>query len=152
MSYWNALVVFPTFFNLSLNLGIRSSWSEPQSAPGLVLADCIEFLHLWLQRIQSTSFWYWPSGDAHVLSLLLCYWKIVFAMTSVFFWQNSVSLWPASFCIPRPNLPITLGISWLPTFTFQSPIMKRTSFLCVLVLGGIYIYIHIHTNLCKIDN
>ena len=35
-------MVFPTFFNLSLNLAIRSSWSEPQSAPGLVFADCIE--------------------------------------------------------------------------------------------------------------
>jgi len=34
-------VVFPTFFNLSLNLAIRSSWSEPQSAPGLVFVDCI---------------------------------------------------------------------------------------------------------------
>ena len=36
-SYLNVLVVFPTFFNLSLNLAIRSSWSEPQSAPGFVL-------------------------------------------------------------------------------------------------------------------
>ena len=27
--YLNGLVVFPTFFNLSLNLAIRSSWSEP---------------------------------------------------------------------------------------------------------------------------
>ena len=35
-------MVFPTFFNLSLNLAIRSSLSEPQSAPGLVFADCIE--------------------------------------------------------------------------------------------------------------
>ena len=50
-SYLNGLVVFPTFFNLSLNLAIKSSWSEPQSAPGLVFADYIEFLHLWLQRI-----------------------------------------------------------------------------------------------------
>ena len=32
----NGIVVFPTFFNLSLNLAIRSSRSEPQSAPGLV--------------------------------------------------------------------------------------------------------------------
>ena len=37
-------------------------------------------------------------------------------------------LWPALFCTPRLNLPVTPGISWLPTFTFQSPIMKRTSF------------------------
>ena len=41
---------------------------------------------------------------------------------------------PASFRIPRLNLPVTPGVSWLPTFAFQSPIMKRTSFLCVLVL------------------
>ena len=32
-------MVFHTFFNLSLNLAIRGSWSEPQSAPGLVFAD-----------------------------------------------------------------------------------------------------------------
>ena len=50
-SYLNVLVVFSTFFNLSLNLAIRSSGSEPQSAPALVFADCIELLHLWLQRI-----------------------------------------------------------------------------------------------------
>ena len=41
---WNGPVVFPTFFNLSLNFAIRNSWSEPQSAPGLVFADCIELL------------------------------------------------------------------------------------------------------------
>ena len=33
----------------------------------------------------------------------------VFAMTSVFSWQNSISLWPASFCTPRPNLLVTPG-------------------------------------------
>ena len=43
-------------------------------------------------------------------------------------WQNSIILCPASFCTPRPNLPVTPGIFWLPTFAFQSPIMKRTSF------------------------
>ena len=37
---------------------------------------------------------------------------------------------------PRPNLPVTPGIPWLPTFAFQPPIMKRTSLL-VLVLGGL---------------
>ena len=52
----------------------------------------------------------------------------VFAMTSVFSWQNSVSLWHGSVCTPRPNLPVTPGISWLPTFAFQSPLIKRTSF------------------------
>ena len=46
--------------------------------------------------------------------------------------QNSISLCPASFCTPRPSLPVTPSISWLPTFAFQSPIMKKTSFLGVL--------------------
>ena len=44
-------------------------------------------------------------------SCLLCSWKRVFAMTSACSWQNSVNLCPASFCIPRPNLPVTPGIS-----------------------------------------
>ena len=33
-----------------------------------------------------------------------------FAMTGTFSWQNSISLCPASFRIPRPNLP-TPGVS-----------------------------------------
>ena len=57
-------------------------------------------------------------------------------MTSAFSWQNSVSLCPASFCTPRPNLPVTPGISLLPTFAFQSPVMKRTSFLGVSSRGS----------------
>ena len=47
-------MVFPTFFNLSLNLAIRSSRSEPQSAPGLVFADCIELLHLKSRKSRNT--------------------------------------------------------------------------------------------------
>ena len=31
-------------------------------------------------------------------------------MTSVFSWQNSISLCPASFCITRPNLPVISSI------------------------------------------
>ena len=56
-------------------------------------------------------------------------------MTSAFSWQNFICLCPASFRIPRPNLPVTLGVSWLPTFAFQSPIMKRASFLGVSTKG-----------------
>ena len=52
-------------------------------------------------------------------------------MTSAFSWQKSISLCPASFCTPRPNLPVSLGVSWLSIFAFQYPIMKRTSFLGV---------------------
>ena len=49
---------------------------------------------------------------------------------------NSVSLCHASFCTPRSNLPVTPHISSLPSFAFQSPMMKRTSFL-VLVLDDL---------------
>ena len=43
-SYLNGLVITPTFFNLRLNLAIRSSWSEPQSASVLVLLTVWSFL------------------------------------------------------------------------------------------------------------
>ena len=56
-------------------------------------------------------------------------------MTTAFSWQNAISLCPASFCIPRPNLPVSPGVSWLPTVAFQSPIMKRISFLGVSSKG-----------------
>ena len=36
-----------------LNAELQRIAQEPQSAPGLIFADCIELLHLWLQRIQS---------------------------------------------------------------------------------------------------
>ena len=49
---------------------------------------------------------------------------------------KTLNLCSASFCTPRPNLPVIPGISWLSTFAFESPIMKRTSFL-VLVLEGL---------------
>ena len=78
----------------------------------------------------------------HLISVLTIWWCLCvecslvlleegFSMTSAFSWQNSISLCPASFCMPKPNLPVTPGVSWLPTFAFQSPIMKRTSFLGV---------------------
>ena len=59
----------------------------------------------------------------------------VFAMTSAFSWQNSISLCSASFCIPRPNLPVTPGVSWLPTFAFQSSVMKRHLFWVLVPKG-----------------
>ena len=64
-----------------------------------------------------------------------CVFGKVFAITSAFSWQNSVSLCSASFCNPRPDLPVTPSISWLSTFAFQSPMMKRTSFLGVSSKG-----------------
>ena len=76
--------------------------------------------------------WWCPCVESYLVLL-----EEVFAMTSAFSWQNSVSLCPASFCTPRPNLPVTPGISWLPTFVFHFPVLKRTSFclfVCFLML------------------
>ena len=127
-------MVFPTFFNLSLNFAIRSSWSKSQSAPGLVFADCVELLHLWLQKPQNKSdfvltIWWCPCVESSLVLLEegVCYDQCIS-------WQNSVSLCPALFCIPKPNVPVTPGSSWLPTFAFQFPILKRTSFFLVVVL------------------
>ena len=39
--------------------------------------------------------------------------------SSAFSWQNSICLCPALFCIPRPNLPVTLCISCHPSFVIQ---------------------------------
>ena len=79
-----------------------------------------------INLISVLTIWWCPCVES-----LLCCWKRVFAVTSAFSWQNSVSLCPASLCTPRPNLRVTPGMSWLPPFAFQSPIMKRTSFLGV---------------------
>ena len=78
-------------------------------------------------------------------SLLLCCWKRVFAMTSAFSWDNPISLCPASFHTPRPNLPVTPGISWLPTSAFQSPIKGHLFWVLVLKgLVGLHRIIQLH--------
>ena len=53
MSYLYGLVVFPT---LILNLAVKSSLSEPQSAPGLIFSDSIDIPHLWLQKCNQSDF------------------------------------------------------------------------------------------------
>ena len=37
---------FPYFLQFKSEFGNKSSWSEPQSAPSLVFADCMELLRL----------------------------------------------------------------------------------------------------------
>ena len=108
----NGLVIFPTFFNLSLNFAIRSSWSEPQSAPGLVFADYIQLFHLGLQRIFCKinmilvlTIWWYPCVESSPVLLEegVCYDQCVLLA--------KLSFCPASFCTPRPNLPVTPGSS-----------------------------------------
>ena len=119
----NGVVVFPTFFNkefMNWATVISQScfWWLYRASPSLAAKNIINL-------ISALTIWWCPCVESSLLLLEK------FAMTSAFSWQNSISLCPASFHTPRPNLPVTPGISWLPTFAFQSPIMERTSFLCV---------------------
>ena len=90
-----------------------------------------------INQISVLAIWWHPCVESSLVLLKegVCYdhcvllTVVLLAMTSAF--SCSISLCPASFCTPRPNLPVTAGVSWLPTFAFQSPIMKRTSFLGV---------------------
>ena len=83
-----------------------------------------------INLISVLAIWWCPCVESSLVFL-----KRVFAMTSAFSWQNSVSLYPASFCTSKSNLPDTPGVSWLSTFAFQSPIMKRISLLGVSLKG-----------------
>ena len=120
--------VFRYFLQLKSEFGSKEFmiWATVSSQP------CF----LWLYR---ASPFFAAKNIINLISILTIWWcpciepSLVLleegiAMTSAFSWQNSVSLCPASFCTPRPNLPVTPGISWLPTFAFQSPITKRTLF------------------------
>ena len=60
----NGLVVFPTFFNLSLN-SARSSWSGHSQLPDFFCWLYRVYLILTTRNIINL-FWYWPSGDIHV--------------------------------------------------------------------------------------
>ena len=69
-------------------------------------------------------------------SLLLCCWKRVFAMTSLFSWQNSVSLCPDSFCI-QGQICLLLQISLDFLLMWPSPLWCKGHHLLVLVLEGL---------------
>ena len=73
-------------------------------------------------------------------------------MTSAFSWQNVISLCPASFCTPRPNLPVTpvfldfllFTFFYFPTFYFFCILDivndAATSLYCNAVEECIYIF------------
>ena len=70
-----------------------SDWTELKVFPSSAAKSITNLISV-------LTIWWYSSVDG-----LLCCWKRVFAMTSVFFWQNCISLCPASFCTPSSNLP-----------------------------------------------
>ena len=128
-------MVFPTLFNLNLNVAIRSSWSEPQSTANLVFADCIELLHLQLKEYNQSDF----AIDQLVMSMcshLLHCWKRVFALTILFSWQNSVSFCPFSFCTPRQTC-LLLQVSLDFLLLHSNPLWWKGCLCLVLVLESL---------------
>ena len=83
-----------------------------------------------INLISVSTIWWYPCVESSLVLLEegVCYDQCILL-------AELIILCPASFCTPRPNLPVTPGVSWLPTFAFQSPIMKRTSFLVLLLEG-----------------
>ena len=75
-------------------------------------------------------------------SLLLCCWKRVFAMISAFSWQNSVSLCPASFGPPRPNLSVIPGMSDF-LLLHSSPLEWNGHLFWVLILEALVVFIEL---------
>ena len=111
----------PEFCNKELTI-----WTTV--APGLVFGDFSIFS---CKEYNQTDF-----GIGHLMMamcrvFLLCYWKSVFSMTIIFSRQNSVRLCPTSFCIPRPNLPVTPDISWLPSLGIPIPYDEKDIFFGV---------------------
>ena len=131
-------MVFPTFFNLSLNFAIRSWWFEPQSAPGLC----------WLYSFSIFGCKEYNQSDFSIDYLMMSIPCVVgkgCLLWSVYSLVKTVSLCPAPFCTPRPNLFVTLGISWLLSLHSKPLWWKgHLSFffflLLILGLGGLHIW------------
>ena len=66
-----------------------------------------------ISLILALTIWWCPCAESSLVLLEegVCY-DPCFLLTKLYFC-------PASFCTPRPNLPVTPGVSWLPTFVFQ---------------------------------
>jgi len=123
-----------TSLNLSLNLAIKSSYTEPlrsqscffsldRASPSSVAKNIINLISVLM-------IWWGPCVESS-----LC-WKRVFAMTSAFSWQNSVSLCPVSFCTPGANLPVAqVSLDFL--FLHSSPLWWTEHHFLVLVLESL---------------
>ena len=105
------MVILPAFFNLSRNFAIRSSWSEPQSAPVLFLLPVQNFSVFGCKEYNQSDF-----GIDHVV-MSMC--RVVSCVV-----RRGCLLWAVSslgktllafallhFVFPRPNLPFIPAIS-----------------------------------------
>ena len=134
-SYLNGLMVFPTFFNLSLNFAISASWSELQSAPGLIFAYRV--FHLWLQRLYNQS-------DFSIDHLVMSMYRVISCVVG-----KGCFLWPvcslAKLCQPLPyfilfsKTQLYCYSRYLLTSYFSIPVSydEKDIFFLLLVLEGL---------------
>ena len=80
-----------------------------RASPSLAAKNIISLISL-------LTIWWCPCVESSLLLLEegVCYDQCILLV-------KSISLCPASFHYPRPNLPVTPGVSWLPTFA-SSPL------------------------------
>ena len=89
----------------------------------------------WLYRASSSL----AARNIINLILVLTIWWCPCVESSLVLLERGCLLWPkyslcpASFYTPRPNLPVTPGVSWLPTFAFQ----WKGHLLRLLILKGL---------------
>ena len=117
--YLNGLVIFPSFFNLSFNFAMRSWWSEHSHSQlqVLLLVNEWSFSIFRCQEYSQSDF-----GVDHLVMSICGVASFIVGreclLWPVYSLSKTVSLCPASFCTPKPNLLVTPGVSWLPTFSF----------------------------------
>ena len=133
MSYLNGLVVFSTFFNFSLNLAIRSSWSEPQSAPGLVFADCIELLHLGCKEYSQSDF-----GVNHLVMSMCRVW----CMCRVVYWLPvCILLWSIWHIILHIFSSYYITYELYGFFVFWTQVFVRYTYCYLTLVYGLPFYV-----------
>ena len=112
-------MVFPTFFNFSLNLAIRSSWSEPQSPLVLFLLTVYSFSVFGCKEYNQSDFGvdHWRVNMSQMLFfiILMTQWSQYLYTTIV--WSAKWPLWLAPGCLAQKYL-------WSLVF----PALNRTSY------------------------
>ena len=134
MSYLHGLVIFPTFFNLSLNFSYKEFmiWAIVSSQ------SCF----YWLESVFIFGCKEYNQSDFSVDHLVMSMCRFFSCVVG-----RGCLLWPVHYLgktllvfallhsVFQGQICLTPGVCWLPTFAFQSLIMKRTSFWGVSLKG-----------------
>ena len=120
---------------------MRSWWPEPQSAPGLVFANYIQLLHLWLQK-----------NVINLISVLIIWWCPCVKLSLVLLF-SSVTQSCLTLCNPwtaacQASLSITNSQSLPKLMSIESVMLSNHLILCcpLLLLPSIFPSIRVFSN------